>query len=333
MRADRLLSLLMLLQTRGHMTAQELAEELETSVRTIYRDIDALSAAGVPVYAERGPGGGCALLDSYRTNLTGLTEDEVRALFMLSIPAPLAELGVSQELKAALLKLSAALPAARRHDESHVRQRIHLDWAGWHQPEEPAPHLQTIHQAVWQDRKLHIAYPVEIVSYVKQFERLVDPYGLVAKAGVWYLVCAGDGRMRVQRVSRILEAHLAGERFERPADFDLAAFWERWCARQEESRPTYPVTARVSPDLVALLPLYLGGRIHAALAQAGPPDAEGWVTLVLPFETAQAARDRILGFGKAVEVLEPEPLRKSIVDFAVQIVSFYGRVANSPVSL
>ena len=333
MRADRLLSLLMLLQTRGRMTAQELAGELETSVRTIYRDIDALSTAGVPVYAERGPGGGCALLDSYRTNLTGLTEDEVRALFMLSIPAPLAELGVSQELKAALLKLSAALPAARRHDESHVRQRIHLDWAGWHQPEEPVPHLQTLHQAVWQDRKLHVTYPVQIGPYARQFERLVDPYGLVAKAGAWYLVCAGDGRMRVQRVSRILEAHVASERFERPADFDLAVFWEHWCARQEESRPSYPVTARISPDLVPLLPLYFGERIHTAIAQAGPPNAGGWITLTLPFETAQAARERILGLGGAVEILEPEPLRKSVIDYAMQIVAFYGRVANSPVSL
>jgi predicted DNA-binding transcriptional regulator YafY len=315
------------------MTAQKLAQELEISVRTIYRDIDALSTAGVPIYAERGPGGGCALLDSYRTNLTGLTEDEVRALFMLSIPAPLAELGVSQELKAALLKLSAALPAARRHDEGHVRQRIHLDWVGWHQPEEPVPHLQTIHQAVWQDRSLHITYPLEIASYVQQFERLVDPYGLVAKAGIWYLVCAGDGRMRVLRVSQILAAHIAGERFQRPAGFDLATFWEHWCARQEESRPSYPVTARVSPNVVPFLPHYFGERIHTAIAHAGPPDAAGWIALTLPFETASAARERILGFGGAVEVLEPEPLRKNITDYATQIVALYDRVANSPISL
>jgi predicted DNA-binding transcriptional regulator YafY len=332
MRADRLLSLLMLLQARGRMTAQSLAEELETSVRTIYRDIDALSTAGVPVYAERGPGGGCALLDSYRTNLTGLTEDEVRALFMLSIPAPLAELGVSQELKAAMLKLSAALPAARRRDENHVRQRIHLDWVGWHQPEEPVPHLQTIHRAVWQDCSLHITYPLEIVSYVKQFERLVAPYGLVAKAGVWYLVCAGDGRMRVLRVSQILNAHIVDEHFERPAGFDLATFWEDWCARQEASRPSYPVTARVSPNIVPLLPRYFGERIQMAITQAGPPDAEGWITVMLPFETARAARERILGFGGAVEVLEPEPLRKSVIDYAMQIVTFYGQVANFTVS-
>src|SRR5512136_703550 len=136
MRADRLLSLLMLLQARGRMTAQELAAELEVSERTIYRDINALSASGVPVYAESGPGGGCALLDSYRTNLTGLDQDEVRALFMLSIPAPLDQLGVSQELRTALLKLSAALPDTRRGDEERTRQRIHLDSTWWFQPEE-----------------------------------------------------------------------------------------------------------------------------------------------------------------------------------------------------
>src|SRR5512147_2861952 len=153
MRADRLLSLLMLLQARGRMTAQELARELEVSERTIYRDINALSASGVPVYAESGPGGGCALLDSYRTNLTGLTADEARALFMLSIPAPLDQLGVGQELRAALLKLSAALPSSRRPDEERARQRIHIDSLAWFQGEDPVPHLHTLQQAVWQDRR------------------------------------------------------------------------------------------------------------------------------------------------------------------------------------
>jgi len=148
----------MLLQIRGRMTARELGKKLEVSERTIYRDIDALSAAGVPVYGEPGPEGGYALVDSYRTNLTGLTKGEVRALFMLGIPAPLADLGMSQELGAALLKLSAALPDARRHDEERVCfcQRFHLDSTWWRQGEELVPHLQTIHQAVWQDRKLHL---------------------------------------------------------------------------------------------------------------------------------------------------------------------------------
>jgi predicted DNA-binding transcriptional regulator YafY len=325
MRADRLLSLLMLLQARGRMTAQELAGELEVSVRTIYRDVDALGAAGVPVYAERGPGGGCALIDEYRTNLTGLTEDEVRALFMLSVPAALDELGVSQELRAALRKLAAALPAARRQDEERVRQRIYLDWSGWAQPEEVAPHLQTIQQAVWEDRKLRLEYRAQIGPYTEQFERLVEPYGLVAKAGVWHLVGAGDGRVRVYRVSQVLEARISAERFTRPAGFDLAAFWQDWCARQEESRSTYPVTARISPGLAQYLPLFFGERARDWLAQAGPPDAAGWLTLTLQFESLFAARERILGLGGGIEVLEPQPLRQSVADFAAQIVARYAR--------
>jgi predicted DNA-binding transcriptional regulator YafY len=320
MRADRLLSLLMLLQVRGRMTAQKLAEELEVSERTIYRDIDALGTAGVPVYAERGPGGGCALLDSYRTNLTGLTPDEVRALFMLSIPAPLAVLGVSQELKAALLKLAAALPEAHRRDEERVRRRFHLDSVWWFQSEEAVPHLPTIHQAVWQDRKLYLTYRL---PFGAQIERLVDPYGLVAKAGVWYLLCARDGRMRVYRVSRVLEARLSDESFERPADFDPAAYWQEWCAEFEQSRSYYPVTVRIAPDLAPYLPQYFGERVRDTIAQAGPPDAQGWITLTLPFETLEAARDRILGFGRAAKVLEPEALRRSVLDFATQIVALY----------
>lgn len=320
MRADRLLSILMLLQARGRMTARRLAEELEVSERTIYRDLDALSAAGVPVYAERGPGGGCALIDSYRTTLTGLTPDEVRALFMLSIPAPLAELGVDQELKAALLKLSAALPAARRHDEEQVRQRIHLDPAGWSGTREAVPHLQPIQQAVWHDRKLYLTYRLRFEA---QAEWLVEPYGLVAKADVWYLVCARKGHMRVHRVSRVLDATLSSESFERPPDFDLATFWQTWCAAIEENRPHYPVTVRVAPEFVPWLPHCFGPPLREQVALAGPPDSEGWITITLPFETLEEARERLLGFGRAVEVLEPQALRLSILDFAMQTVSLY----------
>jgi len=305
------------------MTAEELAEELEVSVRTIYRDIDALSVAGVPVYTERGPGGGCALIEGYRTSLTGLTEDEVRALFMLSIPASLAELGVSEELKAALLKLSAALPAERRRDEAWVRQRIHLDWSWWFQAEEPVPHLQTMQRAVWEDRRLRLTYRLQLGSYLRQFERLVAPYGLVSKAGVWHLVCAAGGRIRVYRVSRVLDVRISDQVFQRPKDFDLAAHWRDWCAEYEGTRSQYPVTLRVSPDLVPELPQHFGDRIRDTIAEAGPPDAEGWITLTLTFETLQAARERVLGFGRAVEVLEPQALRRSVLDFACQIVALY----------
>lgn len=322
MRADRLLSILLLLQARGQMTAQQLSEELEVSVRTIYRDLDALSAAGIPVYAERGPGGGCALLDSYRTTLTGLTQDEVRALFMLSIPTPLAELGVDQELRAALLKLAAALPDTRRHDEERTRQRIHLDPEGWFETREPVPYLQTIQQALWRDRRLAITYRL---PFEAKASWLVEPYGLVAKGDIWHLVCSRGGYMRVYRVSHVLDAAITPETFARPADFDLVAFWRAWCAQVEQNRPYYPVTVRIAPEFLAWLPYYFGTQIHDQAARAGPPDAEGWVTLTLPFETLEDARARILGFGRAVEVLSPRALRNAVLDFATQIASLYTR--------
>ncbi len=310
----------MLLQNHGKLPAWKLAAELEVSVRTIYRDVEALSAAGVPVYAERGPGGGVALVDSYRTNLTGLNADEARALFMLNIPAPLTDLGVGRELKAALLKLTAALPSGSRQDEGWVRGRIHLDSSWWFQ-DEPAPQLQKLYQAVLQDRKLAITYRHEHFSAVT--EREVEPYGLAAKARVWYLVAARQGWPRVYRVGRVLQATLLEERFERPAGFDLPAFWERWCQEFERGRSDYPVRVRVSPALTPLLPLYFGDSLREQLTQTGPPDERGWLPLTLNFESLETARDRLLAFGRALEVLEPEPLRLSLIDVAEQVVEFY----------
>jgi predicted DNA-binding transcriptional regulator YafY len=323
MRADRLLSLLLLLQARGRMTAPRLARELEVSERTIYRDIDALSAAGVPVYGEPGPGGGYALLDSYRTNLTGLTEGEVRALFMLSIPQPLADLGVGRELGAALRKLAAALPNARREDEQRVRQRFFLDAAGWDQIQEAAPHLATVHQAVWQDRRLHLAYRIHPLAV--HVEQTADPYGLVAKAGDWHLVYRVNGALRVQRVAALLDARLSDASFVRPAGFDLAHFWREWCAARDVNRARYAVTVRVAPSFVPELPVYFGDVMREQIARAGPPDVEGRLTLQLTFESLEAARERILGFGRGVEVLEPWALRRSIQDYAEQIVGLYAR--------
>ena len=325
MRADRLLALLMLLQTRGCVTARRLAEALEVSERTIYRDIEALSTAGIPVYAERGPGGGCRLVESYRTDLTGLTESEVQAMLMLSlymlrIPAPLADLGVSQELKAALLKLSAALPASHREEGERMRQRIYLDSTAWYGADYRLPHLQVIHRAVWEDRRLSISYRPRFGTLV---ERQVDPYGLVAKSNIWYLVAAREGNVRVYQLSRILRADLCQEGFERPVGFDLETFWTGWSAAAERARPFYPVTLRVAPELVPELPRLFGDEVRERIAQAGAPDPRGWISLTLTFESLEAAREKILGFGRAVEVLEPEPLRRSVVDFAQQIINLY----------
>jgi predicted DNA-binding transcriptional regulator YafY len=320
MRADRLLSLLMLLQTRGQMSAQELSEELEVSERTIYRDIVALSASGVPVYASRGPGGGVRLIEEYRTTLTGLTPEEARALFMMSIPAPLMQLGMGEKFKGALLKLSASLPDTRRADEARTRQRIHLDSSWWFQSEQEIPCLQTIQKALWQDRRLCIRVRWEFFN--TEFEQEADPYGLVAKANVWYLVYGRGGSPHVTRVSQIVEADLLPEGFIRPPEFDLEAFWEAWC-REYESQPPFCAQVRVAPEALPLLAEYVGDRARAGLMQRRPPDIDGWVTLDLPFESFVAARTRLLGLGRAVEVLEPESLRRSLIDFAEQIVGFY----------
>lgn len=321
MRADRLLSLLMVLQARGKTPATRLAKELGVSVRTIYRDIEALSMAGVPVYAERGSEGGCALIDSYRTTLTGLTQPELRALFVLTIPDALEALGMDDELRSALRKLTAALPASRRDEETRVRQRLHLDASAWFQGGEAVPHLATIQSAVWEDRKLHLVHKMEFFD--TPIERTVAPYGLVAKAGVWYVVCAWENRMTALRVARVVAAQIIDEPFTRPAEFDLVAFWRQWCATYEWERRAFWATMRVAPDLLHLLPFIFGDRIQTALDESEPPDAAGWVTLALPFESLAAARERILGMGRAVEVLDPPALRQSVLDFARQIVAFY----------
>ena len=317
MRADRLLTLLMLLQARGRTTAEALAEELEVSVRTVYRDLTALSTSGVPVYAERGPGGGVGLVEEYRTSLTGLSPQEVSALFMVDVPGPLRQLGVGQEYRTAMLKLAAALPDSRRAEESRARQRIHLDSSWWFQDEEPLPGLERIRQAVWQDRQLRIRY----LSFQNiPVEQVVEPYGLVAKASLWHLVYAFQGVLRVRPVADLLEVEILESGFTRPPDFDLPAFWEAWCA-ETESRPAYRVQARVSPELLPLLPLYLAERFRRLPAAA--PEADGWTTLELCFESFTDARSRLLGMGRAVEVLVPEPLRRSLADFARQIVELY----------
>src|SRR5512140_180857 len=299
MRADRLLSLLILLQARGQMSAKDLADELEVSERTIYRDITALSASGVPIYASRGPGGGVRLIEEYRTTLTGLTPDETRALFMLSIPAPLMQLGVGSTFKGALLKLSASLPERHRLDEARTRQRILLDSSWWFQAEQQVPCLQTIQQALWQDRRLQIKVRWDFFN--TEFEQDAEPYGLVAKANIWYLVYGCGRTPKVTRVSQIVKAEPTPEGFTRPPDFQLESFWQAWC-RDYESQPPFCARVRVAPDALPMLAEYVGDRARGQLSQRSDPGPDGWVTLDLPFESFITARTRLLGLGRAVEV-------------------------------
>jgi predicted DNA-binding transcriptional regulator YafY len=323
MRADRLLSLLMLLQSRGRLTAAELAEELEVSERTIYRDVTALGTSGVPVVTEPGPGGGISLLERYRSDLTGLTSDEVQALFMLSIPAPLMDLGLDRRLKGALRKLSAALPAALKGHERRVRQRIHIDGDGWEQAGKAGPHLLTLQQAVWGDNKLEIQYRSFLGSRAGSLAAEVDPFGLVAKAGAWYLVAYRVDHIAVLQVERILRARLSEMRFERPANFDLVSFWRVWCVENQGRQPRFEVTVRVSEELRQYMSTVFGNAIVMEKGAVNKAHEVGWSTWQLMFSSFEEARGRILALGRAVEVVEPLPLRLSVIDFARQITGLY----------
>ena len=320
MRADRLLSMLMLLQTHFRLTARKLAAELEVSERTIYRDVVALNAAGIPIYTESGPGGGIALIEDYQTDLTGLLPQEVHALSMLNIPEALVSLGVDHALKAALLKLAAAIPPSMRATQAQTHNRLHLDATWWFQSDKPMPHLQTIKDAVWQDRLLTITYQGEFNTIGEQ---VVAPYGLVAKASLWYLVYALAGRLRVRRLARIVSAKMLPKSFSRPADFNLAEFWQTWCAAYEKDRRLFEVKARVAPSLAERLPKLLQENLPDVLNTPPLIPETGWQTMTLHFENFEAARTQLLGYGSAVEVLEPLALRTSLADYAMQIQKLY----------
>ena len=320
MRADRLLGLLMLLQSKGRQTAAQLAKELEVSERTIYRDVTALGISGVPVYTEPGPGGGISLVESYRSDLTGLTTDEVRALFMLSIPSPLTDLGYDQKLKGALRKLSAALPSTLRGDEQRVRQRIHIDNDPWEDPGQEMPHLLAIQQAVWGDRILDIQYQSVLGSHVGPLTTRVHPLGLVAKAGKWYLVGAKEDHIMILPMQRLLQAQMSEHTFERDPEFDLVDFWRLRCAEIQDGRLSFTVTVRIFPDLLPLLSTYAGDADRHPVGPVGP---DGRITLQLWFANFEEARAKILSYGRAIEVIKPQSLRLSIADYAQQILTLY----------
>lgn len=246
MRADRLISLLMLLQTRGRLTAQELAQRLEVSERTIYRDLEALSSAGIPVYTERGPGGGISLVDGYQTRLTGLTAAEAQALFLLGMAGPLSDLGLDRALSDALLKLSAALPVGQREDAQRLHERIHMDSTWWYYSRETLPQLSLLQEAVCHDSTILLSY---LNEHDNACQRLLNPYGLVSKAGIWFLVAvqAQSGEQHILRVSRIQSIEYSGASFTRSHDFDLAATWHDYCLSLEAQHPQLARSARAIP--------------------------------------------------------------------------------------
>jgi predicted DNA-binding transcriptional regulator YafY len=279
MRASRLLSILLLLQARGRMTAQALAAEFEVSVRTLYRDIDQLSAAGVPVYADRGRAGGFQLLAGYRTKLTGLTPVEAEALFLSGLPGPAADLGPGDAMAQAQLKLLAAIP--EREGSGQVARRFHLDPVGWFRGAESVDRLPALAEAVWTCRRVRIRYE----SWTDVVERELEPLGLVLKAGVWYLVAQSGGKPRTYRISAI-EALTPGETtFERPETFDLAAYWTAWARDFEARMQRGEAVLRGSPRGLQRLSLLGPAASEMAARTASPADAAGWVRVSVPVET------------------------------------------------
>ncbi|MFI7598927.1 helix-turn-helix transcriptional regulator [Actinoplanes sp. NPDC049681] len=322
MRAARLVSLLLLLQTRGRMTAQELADELEVSLRTVYRDVESLGAAGVPVYADRGPAGGYRLLDGYRTRLTGLTREEAGSLFLAGVPGPAAELGLGSVLAAAELKLRASLPGELADRADRVRERFHLDAPGWFRADEPTPHLATVADAVWRERQLELRY--RRWKAPREVSRTLSPLGVVLKAGRWYLVAASGERVTAYRVVNILEASVREEAVVRPPGFDLAAFWREWTERYERSVYTAAATVRMKPEALDRMAFVFPPEMsRVARESASPPDENGWLTTVVPIESVRHGHIELLKLGADAEVLEPPELRECFAATARGLAATY----------
>jgi len=322
MRADRLVSILLLLQVQRRITAGELAKRLEVSERTIHRDMDALSGAGVPVFAERGNGGGWSLMEAYRTNLTGLNHSEIQTLFLSKPPQLLTDLGLHQASEGALIKLLAALPSISRRDAEYARQRIHIDTAGWRNSPENVSALPALQEAIWQERQIQFVY--ERVG-CEPAERVVDPLGLVAKGSVWYLVATHDQAARTYRVSRIRDVRITDRSANRPPDFDLVEYWKQSAAEFKASLPRFYAKIRVSP-VVQRSMIYLGRA--SRVEKSGPPDADGWRTLDIRFDAEEEACQFALSFGCDAEVLDPESLRSKVAARAQSILDRYARKAG-----
>lgn len=325
MRASRLLSTLILLQVRGRLSAHELAREFEVSIRTIYRDIDQLSAAGVPVYAERGRAGGFALHDGYRTRLTGLTLLEADALLLAGVGGAAADLGLGEEAATARLKLLASLPPETGASAQRVATRFHLDPAGWYARVEPVALLPELASAVWRDRRIRIRYD----SWKATVTREIDPLGLVLKAGVWYVVARVKADLRTYRVSSIRALQVLDLGFKRPARFNLARSWAEWAADFERRLLVARARVRLSSAGMALLRDVMPAAFQAVQADGRPCQPSGWVEAEIPVETFEQSSRQLLRLGADVEVLAPQALRDELADQVARVAAFYATPAVS----
>jgi predicted DNA-binding transcriptional regulator YafY len=315
-RADRLVSLVLLLQARGRVTARELAAELEVSVRTVYRDLDALSAAGVPIVAESGPGGGCRLLEDYRFPLRSLRPDEAEALLILGVPDALRDLGLDGAIASAhrQIRVTSGRPDAGA-------PLVHLDMPRWFGSHERVPHLRDLASALRRQRQVRFAYAR---SGSNPQSRIVTPLGLVNKAGTWYLVAATrSGHVAVFRAGNLTFVQTLDQPASRPPGFDLPVFWEQWSREFRDSRPRVPVRIRASAAALAAFPEVFGDAVAEAMSAAPPPDDHGSRELTLFFEHERAAVHRLAGFGGQVQVLSPPTVRDHLLAIAQGILSRY----------
>jgi predicted DNA-binding transcriptional regulator YafY len=319
MLASRLLSLLMLLQSRGRMSAPALARRLEVSVRTVYRDIDSLSAAGVPVYGDAGRNGGYQLRDGWRTQLTGLTSGEARALFLAGLPGPAKALGMGEAAASAHLKLMAALPGDWQADAARVGSRFHLDPVDWFRDAAPADHLRDVAHAVWNEQRLRMRYE----SWTEVVEREIEPLGLVLKAGAWYVV-ARRGRMaRIYKLTNMHQVQLLEQHFKRPRDFHLAAYWEEATQRFEEGVYRDFATLRASAAGLKRLQGFSPVVAQAVQHSAAAPGADGWITVTVPIESIEHAAREMLKLGAEAEVIAPRELRERLRNSARAMLALY----------
>jgi predicted DNA-binding transcriptional regulator YafY len=305
MRADRLVSLMLILQTRGKQTAESLAHELEVSRRTILRDVDALSIAGIPIIAEGGHGGGIMLDEAYRTSLTGLLEHEASALILQNNSDVLAEIGLGDAAERGMLKLQAAFPDRYRSALTSIQQRIYIDplwW--WH--DAPAPAIWSdLQTAVYTDRCVAVTY--ENYSGVS-IERHLEPYSLVSKSNYWYLIARRDGEMRTYRVSRIRQLTLMNQSFERDIGFDLVHYWESHMEQFAAAFSEYACVLRVHPDQINFIRTLTSGR-NSILSE----DQDGWLRVRLHIDSESMAAMLVFGAGVQAEIIEPESLRQTVI--------------------
>lgn len=317
LRADRLMNIMILLQNKGKMTAKELSDELEVSVRTIIRDMDALTNAGIPIVSDRGKEGGWRLLDNFRSKLSGLNRGDMKSLFLFPSNELLEDLGLNHQALDTRHKLLAAIPDPYREEAQAMWERIHIDSGAWGQSKEKVNALKTVQQAVWESKKLKIYYKQ---ADGEQKERLIEPLGLVAKGNKWYLVALRDDELRNYRVSRIHEAEVKNEIFKRPLNFNLAAYWEQSKAEFIKDLPQYDVQVELHPEIIKRI--NFTGKFVKVIKKESQIE-NNWTSATLRFNDKQEALEFILGFANKIKIVSPKDLADKVIISAMSVIDFY----------